>query len=253
MERLTSSSVFSWAAASDTGKLRQQNEDAFAVEPELGLLVVSDGMGGHRGGALASKITVEDLPPVIENCLDRLRSRSPRAVRRMLKKVIAEQSEQLLAEGTSESGYKDMGATVVVALIVNERTYVANLGDSRVYRFRKGRLRQLTKDHSVISELLEQGHIEPEDVAEHDAQGQITRYIGMEDDADPHVRSSAAHRADRLLLCTDGLTDLVDNSGIARILRSNVDCQAACDALVSAANAAGGTDNITAVIADLSS
>jgi protein phosphatase len=250
---LTSSCAFSWAAASHTGKVREENEDAFAVEPELGLLVVSDGMGGHRGGALASKIIVEDLPPVIENCLDGLRSRSPRAVRRMLKKVIAEQSRQLLVEGTSESGYKDMGATVVVALLVDERIYVANLGDSRIYRLRNGRLSQLTKDHSVVSELLERGHIEPEDAEEHDAQGQITHYIGMEADAHPHVRSLAAQKADRLLLCTDGLTDLVDDRRIVRILRTNFDCQAACDTLVKAANSAGGTDNVTVVVADLSS
>lgn len=156
-----------------------------------------------------------------------------------------------MVEGTSESGYKDMGATVVVALIVNERIYVANLGDSRVYRFRNGRLSQLTKDHSVISELLEQGHIGPEDVEKHDAQGQITHYIGMEEDASPHVRSFLSQKGDRLLLCTDGLTDLVNDRAIARILRGTHDCQAACDALVKAANSAGGTDNATVVIADL--
>ncbi len=242
--------AFRWGVTSDIGKLREENEDAYFVEPEIGLFLVTDGMGGHRGGELASKIVVEDLPPMIENGLNKLRSPNPRAIRSLLKRTVAEQNKQLRMEGGSENGYKDMGATVAMALLVNGRAYIANIGDSRVYRFRKGRLVQLTKDHSVVSELLERGKIEPEEVENHVAQGQITRYVGMDRIARAYVRSFALRRGDRLLLCTDGLTDIVDDKGIAAILSKELDSQGFCDTLVKTANAGGGTDNVTVIIAD---
>jgi serine/threonine protein phosphatase PrpC len=249
-DKLSSSLPFRWAAASDIGKVRDENQDAFLVEPEPGLFLVSDGMGGHRGGALASQIVAEDLPPLIETRLDRLKRRSIRAVRSLLKKTLAEQSKQLRMEGTSESGYKEMGTTVVLALLLGGRAYIANVGDSRIYRLRRGRLRQLSQDHSVVAELLDQGRIQPDDVNDHEAQGEITRYVGMEERAHPYVRSFLLKAGDRLLLCTDGLTDLVSDKDIARIMGGESDCQTACDALVAAANAAGGTDNITVLVLD---
>ncbi len=250
-EILTEGRPFTWGAASDVGKVRAVNEDAYVIEPEIGLFVVSDGMGGHKGGALASSIVVEDLSVMIENRLHGLRSDSPRAVRRLFKAAIAEQSRQLCIEGAAgEHGYREMGATVVVLLIRRRRAYVANLGDSRIYRFRAGRLRQLTRDHSVIRELLEAGHIEPHEVENHEASGQITRYIGMEEDAAPHVRTFALQKGDRLMLCTDGLTDMLDEKSIAKILATEDTAQTACKKLVQKANNAGGHDNITALIVD---
>jgi len=131
-------------------------------------------MGGHRGGELASKIVIEDLPVIIELKLDKLKVGSPEAIRSLFKKAIVEQSKQLRLEGTSEDGYKDMGATLVVALLRNNRAYIANLGDSRIYRFRKRRLVQLTKDHSVVSELLDKGRIKPEEITRLRAKSPIT-------------------------------------------------------------------------------
>ena len=249
-ETQASSLPFRWAALSDIGKVRDENEDTFIVDPELGLFVVSDGMGGHRGGELASKIVIEDLPVMIELKLDKLKVGSTRAIRSLFKKAIAEQSKQLELEGTSEAGFKGMGATLVMALLKNNRAFIANLGDSRIYRFRNGRLVQLTKDHSVVSELLDQGRIEPEDVENHNAHGEITHYVGMEEKAKPYVRSFLLKGGDRLLLCTDGLTDVIDDKAIAKILNKEDDCKAACQALVNAANAAGGHYNITVVITD---
>jgi serine/threonine protein phosphatase PrpC len=238
------------AGLSHIGKVRQENEDTFLMEPELGLFLVSDGMGGHLGGELASKIVTEDLPVMIEVRLDKLRVGSPAAIRSLFKKAIREQSRQLNLEGTSETGFKDMGATLVVALLKNNRAYIANLGDSRIYRFRNRRLVQLTKDHSVVSELLDKGRIKPEEAQNHEAQGEITHYVGMEDKARPHIRSFQLKNGDRLLLCTDGLTDSIDDKTIAAILAKKQQCKEACQALVDAANDAGGHDNITVVIAD---
>ncbi len=239
-----------WGAASDVGNVRDENEDSLVVEAEVGLFLVCDGMGGHRGGALASKIVADDLPVMIETRLAKMKGHSVRAIRAMLKRTIAEQNRQLQMEGTSEAGYKGMGATVVLALLRDGRGYAANMGDSRLYLFRKGRLSQRSRDHSVVSGLLRRGKIDAEEAQNHDAQGQITHYVGMEEEGRPYVRSFMLKEGDRLLLCTDGLTDAISDKAIAKILKKEADPQAACQALVDAANAAGGHDNITAVVVD---
>ncbi len=238
------------AGLSHIGKVREENEDTFLMEPELGLFLVSDGMGGHRGGEIASKIVTEDLPVMIEVGLDKLKVGTPAAIRALFKKAIREQSRQLNLEQTSETGFKDMGATLVVALLRKGRAYIANLGDSRIYRFRNRRLVQLTKDHSVVSELLDKGKIKPEEAENHEAQGEITHYVGMEDKALPYIRSFQLKKGDRILLCTDGLTDAIGDKAIAAILAQKQECKEACQALVDAANTAGGHDNITVVIAE---
>jgi len=249
-DTLISSLPFRCAAESHIGKVRDENQDTFFIEKELGLFIVADGMGGHQGGQLASKIVSEDLPVMIETRLDKLKAGSPRTIRALFKKAVMEQSRQLQLEGTSETGYKDMGTTLVAALLRHHRAYIANLGDSRIYRFRKERLVQLTKDHSVVSELLDKGKIKPEEAQIHEAQGEITHYVGMEDKAKPYIRSFSLKKGDRLLLCTDGLTDAIDDKTIASVLGTTDDCRTACQALVNAANAAGGHDNITVVIVD---
>ena len=241
---------FRWGAETHVGMDRQENQDNFFADPEPALFLVSDGMGGHKGGALASGIVAEDLPVMIENALDRLKVGTPRTIRALLERMIAEQSKQLQLEGTSESGFRDMGATLVIVLLRKGRCFVANIGDSRAYRLRKGRMVQLTRDHSVISELIEKGRIEPEEAANHHARGQITRYVGMEEKARSHVRSFTLKKGDRLLLCTDGLTDMLDDSKIATILKAEPEPQAACKSLVSATNKAGGHDNVTALVID---
>jgi len=244
------SGPFRWAAQTHIGKLREQNEDTFFADPHVPIFLISDGMGGHQGGALASKIITEDLPVMIENALDRLKIGTVPAVRALLDRAIAEQSRQLHLEGTSETGFKDMGATIVVTLLRKNRCFVANVGDSRAYLLRNGRLRQLTRDHSVISELIENGRLKPENAENHHAQGQITRYIGMKRKARSHVRSFALKKADRIMLCTDGLTDLIDDKAIAKILKNNDEPKTACKTLIAAANKAGGHDNTTTLIID---
>jgi protein phosphatase len=244
---------FRWGALSDKGKEREENEDAFWVEVEEGLFVISDGMGGHRGGSIASQIVAEDLPVMIENALGKLRSEKPRSILRVFKKVISEHSGHVHLEAGSETGYKEMGATMAMVLLRKGRAYVGNLGDSRVYRLRGGRFVQLSKDHSVISELVEEGKIKPEEAEGHEGVGMITHYVGMEEEeARPYVKSFAFCRGDRLLLCTDGLTDMLPDKSIVEILREEGDCQAACERLVKGANEAGGHDNITVVVIDIS-
>ena len=139
-----------------------------------------------------------------------------------------------------------MGATLVLALFVKNRVYAANLGDSRMYVLRRGRLTQKTRDHSVVGSLVRNGDITVEDAKDHEAQGQITRYVGMEEQARAYVRTFATQAGDRYLLCSDGLTDME----IKHTLQEYSDSQSACEQLAAAANAAGGHDNITVAIID---
>lgn len=243
---------FQWAGATDKGKVREENEDAFWVEPELGLFVVSDGMGGHRGGELASSIVIQDLPVMVETRIHKLQTETPRSIRSVFKKTIIQQNLQLHMEGHSESGYKDMGATLAMLMLRKGRAYIANLGDSRIYRLRNSKLKQLTRDHSVVSELIEKGKIEPSEADNHHAQGQITHYVGMEKKPAPHVKTFMTKKADRFCLCSDGLTDMVDDKTIHQTLSDEKDCHKACQLLIEHANKAGGHDNITAVIVDCS-
>jgi protein phosphatase len=241
---------FFFGALTDVGMERQRNEDSCYVNSELGLFVVSDGMGGHRGGDIASRIVAEDLPVMVETGLHKLRTGSVGAVKRLLKNVIIEQNRHLHLEGTSESGYKDMGATLVMALMWKGRVYVANLGDSRAYRLRGSVFRQLSRDHSVVGELVESGKLSPEQVQGHDAEGQITHYVGMEDKPEPYVTSFSVRKGDRLLLCSDGLTDMVDDFVIKAILGEDVEAGLKCTKLIELANKAGGHDNVTAVVVE---
>ena len=141
-----------------------------------------------------------------------------------------------------------MGATLATVLFLAGRAYVANLGDSRVYRLRAGRLVRLSRDHSVVHELVEQGEIEPDDAMTHHAKNLVTQYLGMSGEAHAYVRSYAVKREDCFLLCTDGLTDQVKEATVGELLRGHSDCQAACERLVEMANASGGLDNITVVL-----
>jgi serine/threonine protein phosphatase PrpC len=241
-----------WAAATDIGRIRPENEDAFAEDPEIGLFVVSDGMGGHAGGAVASQVVVDVLPRIVRRLLGDLKTYtpSPRTIKRLLKAAILELNEQMLIESAAEKGLREMGATVVATLFVEDRCYAANIGDSRIYLLRSGSLSQLSLDHSVASELARLGRIEPEETANHPEGHLLTQCIGMDTQAIAHVRSVTLKQADRILLCTDGLTSVIDNQTITRILEDNADSGDACDALIAAANNAGGPDNTTVIVLD---
>ncbi len=248
VEQLHLPYALQWGIATDMGHVREQNEDAYALEPEAGLFLLADGMGGHRGGELASAMIAQDLPPALETAFMQTRGRSPKTIRRLLRQEVAKQSHQLRLEGHSESGYKGMGSTLALVWLLEKRAYLANVGDSRVYRFRHDCLRQLSRDHSVIAELIQDGRLQPDEAEDHAESGVITRYIGMDERAKPWVRSFALQPGDRLLLCTDGLTDMVPETVMVPLLKEHRDCQTCCTALVQAALAAGGYDNVTVMI-----
>lgn len=238
------------AAISDVGRIRQRNEDAVAVLPDEGLFIVADGMGGRRAGATASRIVTEALPAMIRTGAAGLSADDVESWSLAVRDAIVELSRQIQGQSASRTGFAGMGATVVLAHVRADRALIAHMGDSRAYVYSNRRLRQLTDDHSVVGVLLRQERITPEEADHHPAKGRLSRYVGMEGEVYPDIRVLSVSSGDRLLLCSDGLTGMVADAAIAATLAERREPEAACRALVEAANAAGGRDNITVLVVD---
>jgi protein phosphatase len=240
-----------WACISDKGKVREENEDAYRVDAEHNLFIVSDGMGGHAEGARASQIVVEDLPSILIEKLGKLKNKSSSSVRQIIHKSIVELNQKVRVEGANGNGHRNMGATLVMAIRHDDRLYIANVGDSRAYLFRKNRLRQLTIDHTFVAELIEKGQIKPEETENHPQQHIITQCVGFDSEIKPLIRYITIKKDDRLLLCSDGLTSAVPDKKIRQIIKSHTDLQSLCKKLTETANEAGGPDNITVLAVDI--
>ena len=236
------------ASISDVGKVREHNEDACLTDVAHGLFIVADGMGGAQAGALASEIVVRVLPEMIEEGIAGLKKPTGDSVRRAIRNTILALGQEIQAESAEQAGLKGMGATVVLSLIRGRWAHIAHMGDSRAYLFRDGRLTRLTEDHSIVGILLRNGEITPEEAKTHPARGRLSRYVGMESEVYPDVRTEGLRKSDRLLLCTDGVVGMISDADIQGILEANPEPQQACQALVHAANQAGGEDNITALV-----
>jgi PPM family protein phosphatase len=223
-------------ARTDVGRVREGNEDGFvASEP---LFAVADGMGGHQGGEVASKVALETLQKAADGTAD-------------LAQVVQEANRAVFARASQDPALLGMGTTLTAVLVEDHRLHLAHVGDSRMYLARDGRLERITRDHTVVEGMVEQGRLTPEEAAIHPQRSILTRALGVEDDIQVDETDLDVRPGDRVLLCSDGLTGMVDEDEILRLLGEHQDPQAATDALVDAANRAGGQDNITAVILDV--
>ena len=227
--------VVDFAIATHAGRVRRKNEDAYYAEPPL--FAVADGMGGALAGEVASRITVQTLAELVEEGSDEERLA---ATVRLANRRVAEQA----AADPRASG---MGSTVTAALVGTRAVVFAHVGDSRAYLWRGGVLTRLSDDHSLVAEWVRAGALAPEEAAQHPQRSVITRALGADWQVDIDVWTTPARSGDVILLCTDGLSGLVDEAGVAGILREHENLDVAVHALVDAANAAGGEDNITAV------
>jgi PPM family protein phosphatase len=237
-------------ARTDVGLVREVNEDAYLAAPPV--FVVADGMGGHDGGDVASAIVVEEFGRLAEGTLDPGRGGDLLAeTLATCQRRIAQYGAQRVAEDRAR-GYA--GTTAVAALLVDDagpKWLVANLGDSRAYRFTDDRLDQVSVDHSVVQELVDAGTISSEEAATHPERHVITKALVGPDRADADYFLLPLESADRLLLCSDGVSGMIDDARIASILADAEDPRDAADRLVEAALAAGGRDNATAVVVDV--
>jgi PPM family protein phosphatase len=239
---------FSYAGISDPGRSRPRNEDRWLAEPTLGLYVVADGVARGSGGALAAQLIVETLPPLLRRHLRGVRDLAdPRAAER-IQDALAEVNAHVHREGWKRPQHTGMGATLVLALVWEGRALVAHVGDSRAYLYRQGALLPLTKDHSVIQRLLDEGAITPEEAADHPAGGRLTRYIGLAEDVKADSRLVELEAHDRLLLCSDGLPSMLSHAEIEGLVGLPLPPLEICRLLVGTANLQGGLDNVTAVV-----
>jgi protein phosphatase len=230
--------------------VRENNEDACLALPEEGLLMVADGMGGELAGEVASRLTCEWLPPLVGEHVTRTVERSDGDVAGAIRDAIVTLNHRLRLECSQMADVHKMGSTVTMALVRAPLTYVGHVGDSRAYAFDGEHLERLTQDHSVVGMLLERGAISREEAAAHPMRGHLSRYVGMGGEVRPDVLTLELNDRDWLLLCTDGLTDGVREQEVESILVRSANIHEACEALVGAARATGGRDNITVMVAE---
>lgn len=242
--------MIKFAGSTDCGLVRENNEDSWTADPDLQLFVVSDGMGGHAGGEVASKIVVDALPAALaelRDCSDSLSD--PSALQRVADGVI--EVNDLVRERSFENPrLSGMGATVVLAIIRGDELLVAHVGDSRAYLCREGELHLLTKDHTVAQFLVEIGEVTQADAVYHPGSHQLTRYLGMPEPSGPEITVSPVEPNDRLMLCSDGLGYIPDEA-IRSVLAETADLEDSCERLIEAANATGGKDNSTVLLVDI--
>ena len=236
------------SAKTDVGMCRASNQDSYAIGeiPEVGAwAVVCDGMGGHAGGNVASEMAVDRISERIKtNYHRRMRNFS---IKNMLESAIISASVDILERASKDASLQGMGTTVVAAVCVNDESVVASVGDSRCYHIRDGKITQITKDHSLVQELIDSGAITPEEAKIHPMRNVITRSIGLKDDVLVDFYDVSIEKGDKILLCTDGLTNHVSDEEIIECTRDDEIFNYA-DRLVKLANEKGGTDNITAVV-----
>jgi serine/threonine protein phosphatase PrpC len=240
-----------WGAATDVGLLREVNEDSHLADPPV--FVVADGMGGHDGGDIASGIVTEEFARLADVGYDARRGRH----------VIADtllQCQRRLEEygdthSGSDGGRWQGGTTAVIALLVEQdgapRWLLANLGDSRIYRYSSGELVRVSVDHSVVQELIDAGEITERDAAVHPERHIVTRALGGRDRPEPDYFVLPLSDAERILLCSDGVTEMLTDDELAPLLRGFADPRDAAERIVAAALSAGGYDNATAVVVDV--
>lgn len=239
-----------YAGLTDRGRVRDRNEDAWFADSGEGLFFVCDGLGGHRGGELASEITVKTLPGMLKQRMENVKDLGDPLAASHVSAALVELSSQVYRSGRQNPTVRGMGATIVVALIRDDKALISHLGDSRAYIFREKQMEPLTKDHSIVQLLIDEGEITPKQARTHPSRSQITRYIGMEEETPPDTSVIDLKGGDRLLLCSDGLSDMVPDEKIAGFLRKVAKPRIICRYLVDEANALGGDDNITVALID---
>ena len=238
------------AGLSDVGSVRENNEDRWFADPEARLFLVADGLGGHAAGEVAAQRVVEQLPRLLASRRKALATRQESQVARTLGATLRAVNSAIWREAQSDPACRGMGTTVVFALILADNAIVVSVGDCRVYLYRADSMHLLTHDHSLAQYLLDNQLVTADDPRLPFARRQLLQHLGMATPPAPWMRKLTLASGDRLLLCSDGLTDMVTDEQIARVLEREPRSGAACAELIDIAKLAGGRDNITMVIVD---
>lgn len=238
-ERTRKGATTTFGSRTDIGCVREQNEDSLVVAPPL--YVVADGMGGHEAGEVASEIavtTIQECAPEHADAAD-------------LGKAVRQANRDIIDAALAGRGHEGMGTTCTAAMLEGSRLVIAQVGDSRAYLLHGGKLTQLTRDHSLMANMIEAGQITPEEARVHPNRSVITRALGNDPDTIPDLYEINVESGDRLLLCSDGLTSMVEDPVIEGLMNRQADPQRCATALVNEAIAAGGSDNVTVIVADV--
>ncbi len=234
----------------DVGLKRSKNEDNLLVDVDMGLFIVADGMGGHKGGDLASRLAVEAMAEVVRMHREEHTFLSPRA---MLEEGYTEASSRIYAESQlNNKMYQGMGTTLVAAYIHENEIFIGNVGDSRAYYYNNQYMWQMTEDHSLVNEHIRAGLLKDSEAKDFQAKNIITRSVGFERDVRCDIIRKPLNVGDHFLLCSDGLCGLVDDEDIHQVCRTHPKDKAV-DVCVEKAKEAGGDDNITVIVIDIDS
>lgn len=231
----------------DIGRKREVNQDyVFVSDKPLGnipnLLVVADGMGGHKAGDFASRYAVESLK-------DALKKGTEDGPEAMIKKAIQFANQKLVEASRQDARLEGMGTTLVAATVIEQTLYFANVGDSRLYLLNNG-IKQLSRDHSFVQEMVRLGGINAEDAKHHPDKNIITRAVGVGEKLEIDFFEYRLQKGDMILMCTDGLSNMIEDEEILRIVKSSRDIVEAVERLIERANENGGQDNIGVILAE---
>ena len=236
--------------ASDTGRARNNNEDSAVIDEANQLVVLADGMGGYNAGEVASGMATSFIKAELGRWLSEAsESATDTDVRRAMDICVDNANRAIYNAANSNPQYEGMGTTLVVGVFRENRLLLGHVGDSRAYRLRGGKLQQITHDHSLLQEQIDSGLITPEQAAFSANKNLVTRAVGVEDTVLLETHLHEVHAGDTYLLCSDGLSDMLDDPTIAEVLQGCDLLPEAAKALIDSANDAGGKDNISVVLA----
>jgi len=239
-----------YALKTHAGQVRPLNEDAVGADPESGLFILADGLGGYNAGEIASTMAVStllaELPAELDGARQSLAAFDPLAI---LRDRLIAMNSTIFRAALNSSAFEGMATTIVVAWLLGDRLWVAHTGDSRLYRLRGGQLEQLTRDHSFSQELLDAGMVTEEEARLLPAKNLVTRALGASAEVDPEVHDYPLQAGDIVMMCSDGLTEMISFAEIGAQLGSfKGDVQEVARRLVDMANEAGGRDNVSVVV-----
>ena len=235
-------------AKSDIGKARDMNQDYYYIpdwEDEVNLYILADGMGGYNGGEVASKLATMTTVKYIKSNFEQT-EKDKESILNLIKSAMEYANMVVYEKSTEDKELEGMGTTLEVCLIYGGKAYIGHVGDSRIYRIRNELIRKLTHDHSYVEKLVDDGTISKEEASHHPKKNMLTKALGCKAFLEPDVTMKAIVKDDTILMCSDGLTNMVDEKEIYEIIKE--DYKTAANKLIDAANEKGGYDNVTAIV-----
>lgn len=245
--------IYKFCAHTDPGQARTNNEDAVAVDDATRVAVLADGMGGYNAGEIASGMATEFIKSELVRWLSEAgQQANPLEIKRAIEICVDNANRSIFNASRANPQYSGMGTTLVVGVFQNDKLILGHVGDSRCYRMRDNILLQITKDHSLLQEQIDAGLLTPEQALTAPNKNLVTRALGVEDTVMLEVNEHRVEPGDIYLMCSDGLSDMIQDEAIAKILQNGISLTQMAAELVASANESGGRDNITVLLTQVS-